>query len=485
MRRLQSSIYIIASIFFFCAACKHEAVVPDKDNGDNYPEDISRIIQTSCVAGCHNAANYTASGGNLLMDTWEHLFDGGGHGAAVVPYSISNSPLLYFINDTLSPDVRMPYQLPALSKDDQATLRNWIARGAPDKNGNIPFATNAETRQKIYVLHNSCNGVAVIDAEKQVIMRYIPVGKNYTAEQGRGIKVSPDGRYVYVSFYSGDYIQKIDTRTDTVIAELNTGHAYWQQIAITADGNQLAIPDWRNHEVTMIGTGNMQVTSSQQGFSQPHGVVFGKDNTLYVTAQNGNMVYKIYQGIMQLKSLERGKAPYANPAPNVTALEPHEIIFSPDQSKYFVSCQKTNEVRVMDAATDQLIDSIKVGAMPQAMAVSKTRPYIFVTCREEETGNSNTKGAVYAINYETLAVQKINGRFYQPRGMAVDDQNGKLYVISRNIATTGVKPHHGSGSVFCNGNNGFYTIIDLNTLKEVNARANELTVDPYAAGVRF
>jgi len=102
----------------------------------------------------------------------------------------------------------------------------------------------------------------------------------------------------------------------------------------------------------------------------------------------------------------------------------------------------------------------------------------------DETG-PKTKGSVYAINYETLKAEKITGRFYEPHGITIDDQNEKIYVISRNTSESGIPPHHGSGSVYCSGNNGFYSILDLNSFKEVNGRSNELTVDPYAADVRF
>lgn len=162
----------------------------------------------------------------LRLDTWDHLFNGYIYGSAVIPYASQFSPLMYYINTSdangLVAVPRMPLSsasnpLAALSQDEYLTIKNWIDAGAPDANGQIAFSTNATTRQKIYIAHSSaCNQVAVVDAKTKLIMRYIPVGdaKNFAAHD---IESSDDGRNVYVPFFQGAWVQKINTDSDKVV----------------------------------------------------------------------------------------------------------------------------------------------------------------------------------------------------------------------------------------------------------------------------
>jgi hypothetical protein len=64
---------------------------------------------------------------------------------------------------------------------------------------------------------------------------------------------------------------------------------------------------------------------------------------------------------------------------------------------------------------------------------------------------------------------------YQPHGIAVNDPQGLLYVLSRNLAGAGVPNHHGS---ICEGRNGFLSFLSLRDLS-VKPGTYELSVDPY------
>jgi DNA-binding beta-propeller fold protein YncE len=154
---------------------------------------------------------------------------------------------------------------------------------------------------------------------------------------------------------------------------------------------------------------------------------------------------------------------------------------SADNSKYFITCENTNEVRVFDAQTDQLLKVIPTGRMPQEMAQSRTQPYLFVTCLNDTVATGNV-GSVYAINYNTYETKRIESKMFQPHGIAVDDRNGVFYVFSRNQDKSGPQPHHISP---CNGRNGYYNIFSTSTLLPYNKKRYEISVDPYAADVRF
>jgi hypothetical protein len=76
----------------------------------------------------------------------------------------------------------------------------------------------------------------------------------------------------------------------------------------------------------------------------------------------------------------------------------------------------------------------------------------------------------------------IYGDFYQPHGIAVDEQNNVFYVISRNADHNGPAPHHATK---CGGTDGWYSIYNLSTLQPINTTRYETTPDPYSAIPRF
>ena len=140
-------------------------------------------------------------------------------------------------------------------------------------------------------------------------------------------------------------------------------------------------------------------------------------------------------------------------------------------------------MRIFDAKKDTLIKTLVVGNFPQEIAMSKTKPYAFITCSEDISSYPGFKGSVYIINYNTLNITKrIDAPFYQPHGINVDDRNSIFYVYSRNVNPSGPAPHHSSN---CGGRNGYYQVFDLNTLNLKTTKRFETIVDPYSADTRF
>jgi len=477
-------------------ACKHEPQPLPEVAKSDLPADIEAIMVKRCGTSCHNDASFQDQA-NLRLYSWSRLFEGGSSGATVVPYDVDFSPLLYFVNrDSLLGPIAipaMPYNgtdplnpINPLTRDEYLKLRDWIAAGAPSASGEIPFSSNAATRQKIYLTMQGCDAVAVVDAASRQVMRYIRVGKTPQIETPHSVRVSADGQYAYVSFSKGEYLQKIDTRTDQVVAEAYLGPGAWNIVTPSEDGMWVAISDWRaDGRVLVLDAATLGIQQEFGGpgiFQFPHATAASADfDTLWVTAQHGNVVYKFARNGAFLKNvrIDTTMAETLNPGTH----DPHEIIFSPDRSKYFVTCEASDEVRVLDTRTDRVLAAIPVGNFPQEMAVSEKYPYLFVTCTEDASVPAPFRGTVYVINYQTLqVVRRIDGGFTQPHGIAVDDREGTFYVASRNVSTDGPAPHHSSA---CGGRNGYFQVFSMATFEPAIRRRYEVSVDPYSAAVRF
>lgn len=480
-------ILTILALAWLMIGCKHEpgAIPPDAVKS-NYPPKIEKIIVTKCAtAGCHNAKSYSAAGG-LRLDTWEHMFNGSNNGAVVVAYSPDFSSLLYFINDDedrgIVAEPTMPVNGTPLSEDEYNTVKEWIEAGAPDAQGNIPFSSRAETRQKIYTVQEECDVLAVIDAEKNVVMRYIEMGSFPYPESMNDIVISNDGKYLYAVFWLNNSIQKVDITTDKIVAETATQKIFWTSIAISDDDSKLYLTCEDDNSVHIWDATTLQPIKIVSADMQYPKSVIGSNNfdTFFVASKYGNTVYKVIGDSVKKISID-GLVPSADIS--ATAPNPWAMSMAPDGSKYFIVCVQSDELRVMDANADTLIKVIDIGLFPQQMAMSSKKPYLFITCMEDPSTANKSKGSVYVINYNTLeVVKRIEDKFYEPYGISVDDDNDIIYIVSANLTADGPAPHHGSP---CDGRNGFYQLFDLNTLKPINNKRHEILVKPTATTVRF
>ena len=324
-------------------------------------------------------------------------------------------------------------------------------------------------------------------------MRYIPVGVDPTIEAPHLVRVSPDGEYWYVVFYSGHVLQKFRTSDDSYVGALEIGTGDWNTIIFSPDSKKGFVNATIAGITKVVDLENMAVeTSLSNDF--PHGGFTTSDGEYaYITSQTGNFITKVeIDGpFYDVDKIALGTGENTSTASKYDA---HEMILSPDEHFYYVSCQKSNEVRVMErersSSDDTLIAVIPVGNKPQEFSLPETRPYLFVTCTEDSTMGTRKKGSVYVINYLTNQVIKKIYTGYQPHGIAVDDDHDCVYVANLNYDNSGPAPHHVST---CGGRNGYLTVIDMSTLELYQKKLsdgssfeyrNELLSFPYFVSYR-
>jgi YVTN family beta-propeller protein len=482
MRYLISFILLIVCLFLFdCRKDKAQA------NFGNYPNDVGQIMLLKCAtSGCHNNASYIGAAG-LNLSTWDDMFKGSNSGSSVIPFSSKFSSLCYFIN-TYTPDTvygpinypTMPYNRSPLSKNEYMAVKNWIDQGAPDVNGAVKWADNS-SRKKVYVTNQGCDVVTVFDAETQLAMRYIEVGRlpKYT-ESPHMIKVSPDGQYWYVIFVASSYMQKYRCSDDAFMGEVNLNNFLdWNTFVITNDGKKAYCAAWTNPgRITSVDLDNMRVISSLFPIRFPHAIALSPLNDeLYVGCEKGNYMFKVDTSLQsyptQSITLDGG------PVLDNSSLNPHDMLVSPDNQNLFISCSGSNDVRVYNFTSQSVIKTIPVGTYPVEFALSPAKNKIYVTCMEDISSFPGFHGSVSRIDLSTFSEMRIQVGF-MPHGIAVDEANGLVYVASRNILASGPPPHHTS---LCSGKNGFVNYIDINSFTVKSKRA-EVASDPYSVAHR-
>ena len=488
IKKIILSIITLLLVAYSFQACTNKVAYPYANS--QFPKEVAEILISSCATdGCHNQQSYQNAGG-LLLDSWEAIMNGSNNGACVIPFCPDNSSLLYYINTDSAEGIvakpTMPINKNPLSKAHYKILRDWIANGAPNSDGVVPFSQQATSRQKTALTLQGCDKLGIIDGN-QVIARYIPIGTSPQSESPHAVRVSKDGAYAYVSFLAGTAIQKIDLTSNQVVESIDIGAGSWNILHVSEDGKKLLVCDWQsNGKLVLLQTNPLQVLQEFGGgatglFTFPHGIIANASfDTFHVTSQYGNFIYKFSADENMYAKISLDGKPISNAT---GSLDPHEIYFTPDRSKYFITCEASDEVRIFDAQKDTLIKTLVVGNFPQEIAMSKTKPYAFITCSEDISSYPGFKGSVYVINYNTLTITKrIDAPFYQPHGINVDDRNSIFYVYSRNVNPSGPAPHHSSS---CLGRNGYYQVFDLNTLNLKTSKRFETIVDPYSADTRF
>jgi len=214
------------------------------------------------------------------------------------------------------------------------------------------------------------------------------------------------------------------------------------------------------------------------GFTNPHGIATNQNGTkLYITDQVGSNIY-----IIDTASTYDNYSNIAIPnliTVHTTVSKIHEIVFSHDYTKYFITGESNSEVLVYNTSDNSLLATIGVGSLPQEFSFSTTKPYLFVSCTEDI--GPQGRGCVAVIDLNTLTLFKKIYTGTQPHGLAVDDEKEVVYVANRNANANGDAPHHAGA---CAGRNGYLTIIDMNTWELVPGYKCELGVDPYSVTIK-
>lgn len=461
-------------------SCKHEFTEPAiAESG--YPENVERIIVTKCAtAGCHDDQSKEAAAG-LSLQTWERMFEGSRSGATVIPYRPDFSTLIYYTNayddfGLLHLEPRMPYNADSLSYDEMQVLYDWVLSGAPDKNGLVKFSE--PERKKFYVANQMCDVVTVFDAQTKLASRYVNVGSSPNGiEQARAVCVAPNNEYWAACVGMGQYLQLFSTADNTLVNEIDITAGGWNNITFSPNSAYAFVADKTNGRIAIVDL-TTNTTEIVGGLFLPGGLAVNPSGTaLYATGEQGNYIYKI--PITNPSSFTQVSM-NGLPASSDSSLNIHQIVFSPDGSKYFISCEYSSEVRAVNAANDSLVAVIPVGTLPQTLAVSTMLPYLFVSCTEDITTFPGKRGSVYVIDYNSHQVVTTIQPGHQPYGLAVDDENNRVYVSNRNVKPGGPIPHHAAA---CAGKNGNITAVDMSTLTIIEDFKAEVSVDPYVMSI--
>ena len=307
----------------------------------------------------------------------------------------------------------------ALREDTADSAGDTATTTAPRATGGDEFA---------YVSNEGSGEISVIDVESDSVIGTIDVGT-----RPRGVRVTPDGRRVYVALSgsprcpptmpdaecaklvsdkSKDGIAEIDATTRRVLRVL-PGGSDPEQFDLSPDGSQLYVSNEDVGKTTIVDVASGKVTASIAVGDEPEGVKTSPDGrTVYVTSESDNSVHAIDAATgRERRSIAVGK-------------RPRDIAFLPDGSALFVSNESGASVTRIDAVSGAVAATIALpeGSLPMGLAVSPDAVRLYVA-----TGRGGEVLAIDTRTNEVVGRVKVGRR---PWGIALTRDGDKLYVAN-------------------------------------------------------
>ncbi len=246
----------------------------------------------------------------------------------------------------------------------------------------------------IYVSTEEGGEVVVIDPVKAAIVTRIPVGK-----RPRGVKLSPDGKRLYVALSgspraapgadesklppadrAADGVGIVDLETHKLLRTLASGQDP-ESFDVSRDGKTLYVSNEESAEMTVLDLVTGKVKKKIAVGKEPEGVTLRPDGkVVYVTSEEDNVVVAISTD--KLKVLARIK----------TGPRPRSIAFSRDGATGFVTNENGAQVTVFDAVKNVATGAIKIeaqkktplGPRPMGTALSPDGKLLYVSCGRGE-----------------------------------------------------------------------------------------------------
>jgi YVTN family beta-propeller protein len=202
------------------------------------------------------------------------------------------------------------------------------------------------------------DNISIIDVAALRIVGTIPVGKGPT-----GLAFSRDGGFAYVSNQGDRTVNVIDTASHRIIKTLEVG-ANPHFLVLGPDGriwgantgaDNIYVIDPNTQSIVgslRVGAAPQQIAFGFKGLAGPHA---------FVTIGSSNKVAMVNSDVANLRILEE----------LAVGDRPNGIWANPQGTRMFVVHEVSNDLRVIDTGTSQVIAKVGVGRKPIRVVVSR------------------------------------------------------------------------------------------------------------------
>jgi YVTN family beta-propeller protein len=291
----------------------------------------------------------------------------------------------------------------------------------------------AQQGQLVWVSLEENGEVVSIDVAAAKVVDRIPVGK-----RPRGIKVSPDGKMLYVALSgspraapgvdesklppadrAADGVGIVDLATRKLVKTLASGQDP-ECFDVSPDGKTLYVSNEDAAKMTIVDLVSGKIKKAVDVGHEPEGVTLRPDGkVVYVTSEQDNLVVAIATDTFKVL------------AQMPTGPRPRSIAFTPDGKTAFVANENGAQVTVLDTVKHKPAGTIKIeaqkktplGPRPMGTALSPDGKTLYVSLGRGE--------AVAAIDVGKRKVARIiDGVGARPWGLGVGRAGAEIYTAN-------------------------------------------------------
>lgn len=406
----------------------------------SFSRDIQPIFENNCsFPGCHNTVDRQAG---IDLTSWKSAVEkGSDFGAEIIPYNSKWSHMMMHINrvdtnispfsEPLMPKELMPYSNgEPLSSDHVRIIARWIDEGAKNDFGQVAF-TNIT--RKAFITNQASDYVAVVNLDNNHLTRLIEVGGRPGASQldaPHVIITDDQGLYFYVSLIQEGYLEKYDVRTYEKLGRVYIG-ASPAHIVISNDGTKGYITDFvTSGSIKVFDTQTMSITGNITEFrmNRPHGLRLTHNGQyLLASTQISEMLYVIRTSDNEIENVVPVDATVPPNGSGTSNFYPYQIAITPDDRYAFVSCRKSNDVRVFDMQTRQFVRTIATGLNSLALEISPDGNWCYVP---NQGSNSVTVIDVHSMT----VIKTIPNVGAQPHKIDFTEDGHYAYVTCESVS---------------------------------------------------
>lgn len=434
----------VNSSFFFSGCSEKSPLTPGETV--HFSRDIQPIFENNCnFPGCHNQVDKQSG---IDLTSWKSLMENGSNfGAEVIPFNSKWSHLMQHINridtnlspfsEPLMPQVLMPYSNgQPMSPDLIRLIARWIDEGARNDNGEVAFSN---ITGKAFITNQASDYVAVVNLANNHLTRLIEVGGRPGSTQldaPHVVIVDDQGLYFYVSLIQEGYLEKLDVHSYEKLGRIYIG-ASPAHIVISGDGSKGYITDFVTAgSIKVFDTQTMTITGTISDFrmNRPHGLRLSHNGEfLIASTQISEMLYVIRTSDNEIENVITVDQSVPVNGNGTSNFYPYQVAITPDDRYVFVSCRKSNDVRIFDMVSRTFIQNIQTGLNPLALEISPDGKWCYVPNQA-----SNSVTVIDVVNMTVL--KTIPGVGEKPHKIDFTADGRYAYVTCE--STSGTFVHH-------------------------------------------
>jgi YVTN family beta-propeller protein len=239
---------------------------------------------------------------------------------------------------------------------------------------------------------------------------------------------SPDGKYLYVTNYAmygkgfnregtdicrpsnnydRSFLYRIDTTTWRIDGAYKVG-VVPKVVQVTPDNKYLLVTNWCSYDLSVISLADRRVIKTIPIGAYPRGIAVTNDSKVaYVAQMGGSVVHKIELGNWNRSQLNVGSNPRA-------------LVLSPDNSRLYLTLNKSGRVAAFDLIENKLIRTVKTGSAARSLDISSDGSALYVV-----NYTSDTISKVRSSDLKVLETKRVCD---EPIGVTYENINKRVWV---------------------------------------------------------